>query len=82
MIKIQAGDTNFQKTLTQCEKDYIHQGQNWISKMAREVSLKALHNYGYTLDQINELSEDERKKVWDEARETWNKKQETNYHES
>ena len=71
-INITAGDTDFQKTLTKLEKNYVHQGMNWISKFARETELKSLHNIGYTLDQIEALPLKEKKEIWKKATETWN----------
>lgn len=71
MIKITVGDIEFQKTLTELEKAYIHAGQNWISKYGREISLKSLHLIGYTLDQVNALPEEEQEKVWADANRAW-----------
>lgn len=74
VITIMAGDTDFQKTLTEVEKKYIHNGMNWISKLGRETELKSLHNFGYTLDQVYALPKEEQEKVWRDANKAWNEK--------
>jgi hypothetical protein len=69
---ITCGDTDFQQTLTEREKGYIHGGQNWISKFSRETDLKSIHSLGWTLDEVEELPEDEQNRLWEDATECWN----------
>jgi len=72
MIAITCGDLDFQKTLTEKEREYIHKGCNWISKLGRETTLKSVHSMGWTLDEVEELPEEEQKAFWKEANECWN----------
>lgn len=55
-ITVECGDTDFQKTLTESERQYIHEGMNWISKLGRECFLKDLHAKGMTLDEYRKNS--------------------------
>ena len=71
-IYMTCGDVNFQKTLTEREKKYIHEGQNWISKFSRETDLKSIHSLGWTLDEVEALPEDKQNKLWEDATECWN----------
>jgi hypothetical protein len=71
-IKITCGDLDFQKTLTEYERDYIHKGDNWISKLSREIHLKSIHSLGWTLDEVEALPEKEQDAFWKEANECWN----------
>ena len=66
------GDTDFQKTLTQRERDYIHQGCNFLSKYSREIQIKSIRALEYTLDEIEALPEDRQRLVWREANRCWN----------
>ena len=72
MFTITCGDLDFQKTLTEKERDYIHKGDNWISKLGRETTLKEVHSMGWTLDEVEELSEEQQKAFWKEANHCWN----------
>lgn len=74
MFTVIGGDRKFQKTLTSLEKEYIHNGMNWLAKIARETELKSLHLIGYTLDQIQNLPEDERIEIEERASDEWLKK--------
>ena len=69
---ITCGDTDFQKSLTEHERDFIHEGCNWISKLSREIQLKSVHSMGWTLDEVEKLSEEEQDAFWKEANDCWN----------
>ena len=71
-ISITVGDTDFQKTFTEREKEYVHEGQNWISKFSREINLKALRSIGWTLDEVENLPKEKQDDVWNDALSCWN----------
>lgn len=71
-VTVSCGDTDFQKTLTEKERAFIHDGCNWLSKLSRESTLKSLHALGYTLDEIEALPEEEAKAIRSEANRCWN----------
>lgn len=56
-ITVECGDVDFQKTLTERERHYIHEGMNWISKLGRESFLRGLHAKGLTLDEYEKNGE-------------------------
>ena len=72
MFTITCGDIDFQKTLTEKERDYIHEGDNWISKLGREVTLKSIHSMGWTMDEVEELPEEKQDEFYKEANDCWN----------
>ena len=72
MFTVSCGDVDFQKTLTERERTYIHEGCNWISKLGRETTLKSFHSMGWTLDEVDELPEKVREEFLSEANECWN----------
>ena len=67
MFTVSCGDVDFQKTLTEKERDYIHKGDNWISKLGREITLKEIHSMGWTLDEVEELPKKKQNEFWKEA---------------
>lgn len=73
-VVVSAGDIEFQKTLTPKEMEYLNQGENMIDKIQRETVLKTLHNVNYTLDEVDDLPTEERKKVWLKAIDEWENK--------
>lgn len=74
-----AGDTEFQKTLSEAEWAFIREGDNWISKFGRETKLKALHHYGeITFENLQALPEEEQKELWGKILDKWNKHCEEN----
>ena len=72
MLTVSCGDVDFQKTLTEKERDYIHKGDNWISKLGREITLKEIHSMGWTLDEVEELPKKKQNEFWKEANKCWN----------
>lgn len=67
------GDTEFQKTLTERERAYIHEGCNALSKYSRELTIKGIRALGYTLDEIEALPQEQQGLIWKEANRCWNK---------
>lgn len=66
------GDTEFQKTLTEREKAYIHEGCNCLSKYSRELTIKGIRALGWTLDETEALPQEQQGLVRKEANRCWN----------
>ena len=68
---IKQGESDFLKTLTESERQYVQNFKNWREKIHLEENLKALHAHGWTLDEVERLDRKTYFKVSEESHSCW-----------